>query len=841
MRSDSPGNRRRSGAVLSSGARTVLFSAIASVALPVAAAPNGVLEEVLVTARRQAESLGDVPIAVTAFTEQDIADAGIERPEDFINLTSNVSMVDTANIGDTQVTIRGITSTRDAESNFALVVDGVLITNPNAFNQELLDIAQIEVLKGPQGALYGRNASSGAILITTRKPSDKPEGSVSVGYGNNDSYNLRGRISGPIADGLTGSLAVSRRETDGFYRNRFKGGHDVDFLKDTTAHARLLWEGDHTTADLRLGASKADGGAINFNATFALPVFQGFGTPGADQFFIDVNQHKFHYQFNVKPDNQQDTRTASLKLDHELANGMTLTAVAAYNDLEESLVSDGTSAAFGGYSAVPACAASVTPTTIALINDSPPSFLFAAPGQAPTAANSLLAAYTPTTCDGYQYQERNQKDASLEVRLASAPDSAARWQVGGYYGKIEREVVVSYGADLGNGVASTPYTPPGGLSPTDLLFWDKFDTKVWSLFGQFAVDLGERTELSFEGRYDTEDRDVHNKVPAVASALLFGGGAPINPARTNITDPIPDRSKSFSQFQPRVALNYRLTDHIRTYASWGVGFRSGGFNSIGSQALTEFYFNSGDPFGLGNVGAGLNVKDQYKKEVTQSVELGLKGRMLENRLEMNAAVFRTEVQDNQFFEFFAGPFGLLRAVTTIDKLEILGAEFDAKYQVTPALRLFGGFGISNGEIKKNRNRPNTEGNESPLTPDYTLNVGAQYVKPVTGNVEMVLRADYVRYGPTWFHTVQNNQQPAIWTAILGFPVASDFSRARRDAYGVLNLRAGLNSDKWELTAWGRNVLDEEYLAEVIEAPEFGGSFIHQGQGRSFGMDLRYRF
>ena len=131
------------------------------------------LEEVVVSARKVDESVQDVPIAMSVFTSSDISDAGIERPEDFIALTPNVVMANTVNVGDTLVTIRGLTSTRDAESNFAFVVDGVLQTNPNAFNRELLDIAQIEVLKGPQGALYGRNATSGAILITTKTPSEE--------------------------------------------------------------------------------------------------------------------------------------------------------------------------------------------------------------------------------------------------------------------------------------------------------------------------------------------------------------------------------------------------------------------------------------------------------------------------------------------------------------------------------------------------------------------------------------------------------------------------------------------------------------------------------------------
>ncbi|MEM9690447.1 MAG: Plug domain-containing protein, partial [Pseudomonadota bacterium] len=154
--------------------RNPLCAAVALALLPVSAvyAQEGAntIEEITVSARKRDESLQDVPIAITAFTSDTIEKAGIERPADFIALMPNVTIVDTANVGDTQVSIRGIVSTRDAESTFAYVVDGVLSTNPNSFNEELVDIQQIEVLKGPQGALYGRNAVAGAILVTTREP-----------------------------------------------------------------------------------------------------------------------------------------------------------------------------------------------------------------------------------------------------------------------------------------------------------------------------------------------------------------------------------------------------------------------------------------------------------------------------------------------------------------------------------------------------------------------------------------------------------------------------------------------------------------------------------------------
>jgi iron complex outermembrane receptor protein len=818
-----------------------------ALALPAAVAPAGAvaqedaIEEIVVTARRAAESLSDVPIAVTAFTEAEIEDAGIQRPEDFIALTPNVVMADTANTGDTLVTIRGITSTRDAESNFALVVDGVLITNPNAFNRELLDVAQIEVLKGPQGALYGRNASSGAILITTREPSETFEGYVTGGAGNNDSYRLQGAVSGAITENLRGRLSASHRETDGFFRNTFLRENNVDFFEDDTVRGRLIYETGATTWDLRTGFSQSDSGTINFNATFALPAFTSFGTPGAEAFFLDVNEHDFRYIFNVPPSNEQETRDVSLKMDHEFGNGLALTGIFAYNDLEESLLSDGTSAAFGGYSAVPACAASVTPETIALVNSAPPQFLFAAPGEPPTAANSLLAAYTPLTCDGYQYQERNQSDVSLELRLAGPTDTAVRWLVGGYVADIDREVVVGYGADLGQGFVEQPFVPASGPNPTDLLFWDEFDTRVYSVFGQVGIDLREDLELSLEGRFDREEREVENQVPRQASALLFGGGGPLNPARTTVDQAIPSRSEDFEQFQPRVALRWDTTLSTSLYASYGVGFRSGGFNSLGSEAITEFWFNSGDPFGLGSVGAGLDVNDEYDKEVSQALEVGLKGNYLEGRLTLNAAVFQTDVDDNQFFEFFAGPFGLLRVVTTIDELQLRGAEMDFAYLATDNLKLYGGVGITDGEIEENRHRPATEGNEAPLAPEYTLNLGAQWQQGFANGLNLVVRLDYGRVGETWFHTVQDNRQPAIWTSLLGFPVSSDTSQTKRDPYDIVDLRVSLHGQRWTVTGWGRNLGDEDYLEEVIVAPEFGGSFIHEAPEDSYGVDFTYRF
>ena len=802
-----------------------------SISLALIAEPT--LEEVVVSARKVNESVQDVPIAMSVFTSSDIEDAGIERPEDFIALTPNVVMANTVNVGDTLVTIRGLTSTRDAESNFAFVVDGVLQTNPNAFNRELLDIAQIEVLKGPQGALYGRNATSGAILITTKAPSEESESTAVIGMGINNSSKLQYVNSRKMGDNVYTRFSVSTRETDGEHTNVYSNLKNVDFFEDTTIRSRILVDNGDSSWDFRAGVSEASGGTINFNAVFALPAFQGFGTPGADQFFKDVNNHQFTYKFNVPPVNEQETADISLKYTEDLGDGRELSVIAAYNHLEEFLLSDGTSGAFGGYFGVPSCAASKTASNLALINSLPPGFSFAAPGTAPSGANSVLGPYLPHTCDGYQFQSRDQDDVSLEVKLTSDQNQSTRWLVGGYIAEIERDVAVSYGADLGQGFEYKSYVPATGKNPTDLAFDDSFTTDVLSVFGQYSIDLSNVTELSLEGRYDKESRSVDNNVPARSSALYYGGGAPINPAMTAGGSKIPSRSKSFDQFQPKISIT-TSAENTTVYASYGVGFRSGGFNSSGSAALINSQLNI-------PVAAGLGVSDTYNKEVSKSFEVGFKGRYLDGRLAVNGALFQTEVDDNQFFEFFAGPWGLLRVVTSIDALDISGSELDFKYALTDNLRLDGGVGFTDGEIKENTHRPGTVGNNAPLAPEHTYNLGIQYETAFSANYDLIIRMDYMEVGETWFHTVQNNQQPSVWGALLGFPVASDMSKSVRDAYSLIDLRASLLGEKLSLTLWGRNIGDEEYLAEVIPAPEFGGSFIHQAPFATYGLDLKYNF
>ena len=804
------------------------------------------IEEIVVSARKRAENLQEVPIAVTAFTEAQIESAGIQRPADFISLMPNVTMVDSANVGDTQVSIRGIVSTRDAESTFAYVVDGVLVTNPNGFNEELMDVSQIEVLKGPQGALYGRNAVAGAIIVTTNRA------------GNNGSKNASLTLSGGLAEGVLGRVSVSQRETDGHYSNALTGASSVDFLEDTTVRGRVIWDvNEELSLDFRGGMSEVSGGAINFNAVFAIPAFAaGFGPT----FFKDVNEHEFIFSNNVPGENEQETTEFSIKADWD-RDGVDVTAILSYSDLEEYLLSDGTSATFYGYELTDACQADR-----ATLNNAPTAFggadrsdlfgdffgpfgVFPGNGGADPDFTGIYGPYTPTACDGYQYQERNQSDTSLEIRLTSDDDADISWIAGVYAAEIEREVVVAYGADTGNGFLRQGYVGPTGPNPTDLMFSDQFDTSVMAIFGQLEFDISDDMEIAVAGRFDREERDVRNQVPNEAgSGLNINSSGSINPAFASNPNGIPKRSATFSQFQPKVTWSWNAAEDLNLYASWGVGFRSGGFNSIGSEALLDLWYGDtcpsfvpscGDP-GVA-VDANLSVQDEYKKEVSTSFEFGSKMEFFDNRLRVNAAVFQTEVEDNQFFEFFAGPFGLMRVVTTIDELEIQGFEMDFNAVVTENLSVFGGAGFLDSEIIQNDHRPLSEGNEAPQSPDRTYNLGAQFEMAVSSGVEMTARLDWQYVGEMAFHTLQGEATPTIWQVFNGPGLTQDMSKAKRDAYDTLNARISFDAENWGVTIWGRNVTDEKYLEEIIPAPEFGGSFIHPGAKDSYGIDFNYRF
>jgi iron complex outermembrane receptor protein len=841
---------------------------IAALTAAQAGAQEAQLEEIVVTARQRAERIEDVPVTITAFTANEIKAAGIERPQDFIALTSGVSAVQTAEAGDMQVNIRGINTGRDAETNFALVIDGVLQTNPNALNQELAGVSQIEILKGPQGALYGRNAVAGAMIITTRKPGDAAAFDVSGGYGSDNSYKASVYAGGPIGDGMKGSISAYTRKTDGQWENLDRNCDDcVDFYEETGVQGRMLFDVGGGEVDIKAKYSKIDAGAINFNASIALSdAAAGLNAPA---FYEDPNKHNFRYLNNILPQNEQENVNLSIKGEWEVGVG-TLTSYVAYNDQTNYFLTDGTSAAFLLYALNPTCRSSNDAKLSKPGYEAPffgiPSSIWLTP--AGNNGAGFTPPYGPSTCDGYQYQQRDQKDASIELRLTSPGDEDVRWVAGIYAADIKRRVVVSQGSDLNKGLTATAFVPASGLNPTDLLYDDDFKSNVYAAFGQLAFDVTDQLELALALRYDSEDRAVDNNVPRCTTTdtascraqtpdFSFFSKPFINPAYTVTpafaTTGIPSRSTTFSQLQPKFSANWKANDDFAVYASYGYGFRSGGFNSSGSAATvnTNYGRAGGTVLCLGSsflpptcgANAVLNitdVNDTYRKEVSKAAEVGFKSFFLDRRLSLNAAVYHTKVEDMQFFNFFAGPFGLLRVVTNIDEVTIKGFELDGRWRVNNNVSVFAAYSTTDGNIDKYVGRPYTAGGEVPYAPKYTGNAGVDFELPFGGSDWVVnARVDASFVGETWFHPVQKQRLPNLFT-YFQFGQGT-FDKMSRDAYYSVNARVGVSNGKFGVTAWGRNITDENYLQEIIPAPEFGGSFIHDSPGAAYGIDFTYSF
>jgi iron complex outermembrane receptor protein len=800
--------------------------------------------EIVITARRVNEALAEVPASITAFDADTIRTLNIQSASDFTQLTPGVTIVSsTADAGDVQINIRGINGARDAESSVALLVDGILKTNTAALDQNQGTVRQIEVLKGPQGALYGRNAAAGAIVLQTLRPGSRLEGGVRASYANVETIDTDAYLAGPLTDRIGFVLSGNYFATDGFFRNEFLANpRTVDDRESWNVNGRVIAElSDRTSLDLKARYGQLAGASIAFNASFHLPNFAAVNPA----FYEDVNAHPFRFYSNIRPTNDQETFELSAKLDHDFG-AVTLSAWALYSDIRNDLVADGTSADFARYIAaadpaaqpvVDACFGSTAALTGFPLN--PPTFI----GQIPVpfifapANGSTFGAYSPTTCDGTQYQVRNQRDVSGEIRLASNGDERIDWQVGAYYLNISRKVGVSLGGDTGQGVIRNLYNPPDSANPTSQLLADRFKTDVYAAFGSVDVEVTDSFDLGVALRYDVERRRVRSLVPTALDPFT---GGPINPGQA--FGPIQPQRATFEQLQPKITARWEVLDDTFLFANWGIGFKSGGFNNQGSAAIVDQNFNQ-----FLNLDPPVLIEDRFAKERSSAFEAGFKGRA--GPINFSLAGYHTRVRDMQFFEFFVGSFGLLRVVSNIDRVNITGAELNVDVEPVRGWKLYGALNVTDSEIKRNRSRPDTIGNESPYTSDYTINVGSSWTFPMSETLDFFARADYRLTGPTWFHTVQDQEKPTLFSGLLpisalalpGVVGNARYDVNQRDEFGLLDLRVGLQTERWRITAFANNFLNEDWVAEVIPAIEFGGSFISPGARRLYGLELGYRF
>jgi iron complex outermembrane recepter protein len=674
------------------------------------AAENVGLEEVVVTSQRREQLLQDVPVAVTALGEKELQARGVASTRDVLPTIPNVTYDESFTIGNSFVSVRGVSQINNADSPVAIVVDGVPQNNQKQLRMELFDVERIEVLKGPQGALYGRNAIGGAINIVTKPPSNDFDGWLQAGLGSGDLRSASAALSGPIVeDKALFRVSGAYTDTDGKVDNVFLD-EKVDFFTSKDLRGRVLLKpADGFAVDARLSWSNVDGGAVM----------------DASMNPADPNNSNREVlpRSDILGSSEREITDASLKLEWRSGAG-TLTAITGYTDLAEDYFGD---------------------------------LDFCNPVDCPNGIFGL----------GPQADQRQILDVELlsqELRFTSPDDAPLRWIAGGFYVNTKRDLQT-----IGN--LLIPSVPPIPLINND----ESNDNDAYSVFGQVDYDFTKRTTLGVSLRYDRDEREQTD------------AGTPNGAVR----------SISFDKVQPRVVLSHKLTDDQLAYATYGTGFRSGGFNGIG-----------GRPFAA---------------ETLKSYEIGYKSTWLDNRLRLNAAVFRSKSDDYQFFYLDLNAGGA-QVIDNLSKVQFEGAEIEAQAQVTRGWTVYGSLGLLDSEIDAldpSLTVPAAVGNRTPRTQKSSFSAGTQFEFPV-GALTGRVRTDFSRAGKRYW-----------------YPDNLDI----RDPVNLLDLRVSLSGDNWTVTAWGRNLLDEFYWQD-FNSSRFGAPGVDIGspsQPDTYGLEFRYSF
>jgi len=736
------------------------------------------LEEIVVTARLRAENYAEAPAAIKAFTATEIDSAGIETPHDYIQLTPNMTVVQTQNPGNSFITIRGVSQARNSDMPVAVVVDGVLMTNPAAFNQELFDIQQIEVLKGPQGALYGRNAIGGAVNIVTKPASDEFEARLRVGADSGPGYEAQGAISGPLSDSWKYRASLSLSDTDGYLENTFLNT-EADPYKDTSARVRFTYEpSDNVTGDFRVSYSEIDTTALYFviNNDYGLPPSVVGVDPATPT--NDPSDTSVPIRVNNPGEGIKEMKGLSMKWDVQAANG-TFTSITSYDDLDEILTGD--------------------------------AFDFRPP---PQSFNVLIGPflYSPTlppnvlqglTTDWNQSQFLSVETYSQEFRYTSDEDGKFRWLAGAYLLGTDRFIGTGNMVDTGSGVNRVYRTPrtttgfPFDFSipnPQATYLSDSQDNFAWAVFGSGTYAFSDQWDATFSLRYDEDTREQTTETPpgfipfALASDLVTGQ----------------KREETWDATQPKLTLRWRPSDNVTLYGDLSRGFRSGGFNQSGVA--------------LAGV-AGVN--NTFDKQIADTIEFGIKTQLADNRVSLNAAIYDTDLDGAYYFIFLVE--SSTQNLGSIDKVNYSGIELELNALITDNFSVNVGLASMDSEIDSDSQIPHVAGQQVPLAPEYTANIGVNWTRPISSGLSFVVRGDWREVGETWWGPGDVAVSPLPWNELP------------RDPYSLLDVRVGLQGDDWSATLWSKNALDEEYNAE------FSYPFVWKGEPMRWGLQYTKDF
>jgi iron complex outermembrane receptor protein len=755
----------------------------------VAAEPQtAALGEVVVTSRRVEERLQDTPIAVSAFQAGDIEKLNVRNVGDVASFTPNfISNPGPTGGNDGFFFIRGVGQTDlnpATDPGVGTYIDGVYLGRVMGASMDASDIARIEVLRGPQGTLFGRNTVGGAINITTRDPSDAFAASVLAGVGSRDLVNVRGSLDVPL--GATSGLLVSAayRDQDGWGR-RASDGKIFDTNESRSGRLKYKWEpGEAFALTLSADMTKLTGTSqhtilTGFNPSPIPTGLSPLGVPLPDMTPYINTGDPYRNQSSIDPDKDYDVKGVGLVLDWKLGFG-NLKSITSYRTLDQFITTDYDSTAFAFYEG------------------------------------------------GF---DTDQKQWSQELQL-TGETGRFKWLLGAFYydENNKHNNIVSLGGNNGclpfpvptsgyplcNFAGGQAYATPGVNRRITNNQRFELDVKAKALFGQTSIRLTDRLSATLGLRWTDEKKNQDydffiDNSQAVATAFglppfLFPTLSPRNPANTAPTA----YEASWSEVTPKVGLEYKPSADVLYYVSWSKGFKSGGF--------------AGRP----NPGANgqFGRIDPYDPEKMDAYEIGAKTQFADDRVRLNVALFQSNYKGIQLLalDFNTGFFNTVNAAES----RIRGAEIELQARPIPALELQAGIGYTDDEYQELSPGVQVSGltydMHLPLTPKLNGSLGAQYTWEVA-NGTFALRGDYAYRSEYWYEAVNTEGN-------------------RQGGFGVLNARATyeFGDGAWAVAAYGLNLTDKVYATNVqdIVGP-LGVRFESVSAPREWGVEVRYKF
>ncbi len=720
------------------------------------------LEEIVVTAQKREQSLQDVPISVSALNGDKLTDAGIEKIADLVSFVPNIHMTESGL--STQLRIRGIGSDNNQgfEQSVGLYMDGVSYGRQQLIRAPFLDLERVEVLRGPQSILFGKNSIAGAMNMITAKPTDELEGSISATYEPDiNQREVTAVISGPLSENVSARLAYRSYQEDGYIENtvlnRDEPNRDEDALRltvnwDVSDELSISFKAEQDTFDVRGRQVEIIGSLPSTH-----PSFPGFkygeivaflGQPG----FEDVQD--FKRQVDADEFSDSEVNNYTLTADYQMGAN-TLTLISAWVDYEFHELCD--------------C--------------------------------DFTSADVFTVGLNEEYEQFSQ-----EIRLASPGGEAVDWIVGAYYQQSELEYyepfTVNATSVLGPLLAGIGWLPDT-VTKRDFAQ----DQDAAAVFAQATWNLQDDLRVTVGARYTKENKD------ATRSLTLFDGddvafpagsfqpiiyGAAFGIEYTQTTGHDLDGGRSESAFTPLVNVQYDLNEDTMLYASYTSGFKAGGFDARANKVASF----------------------EFEEEKTKSFEAGMKARFADGAAELNLAWYYTEYENLQVSQFDGAlGFNVGNAKETV----VQGLELDGRWALAEGLVMSYGAAfldheftdfsngncyagqVPDGDVIDGVGLCDYTGKSGQYTPELTANLGFDYTRSITEDLTFrgVLDMQY-----TDSHDIHPNLDPV----------------QNIDAYSTVNLRVGVEAEQWSLALVGKNLTDESVLTYAADAPLSASSF-----------------